>query len=364
MLVRDLDTPSVIVDMDVMGKNTVRMAEYCRAHNIGLRPHIKTHKIPQIARLQMENGAIGVTAAKLGEAELMADSGVEDILIAYPIIGAQKTTRLAALAGRTRITVAVDSPEAITGISESAVRNGVNVGVLVELDVGMRRCGVEDESAAILLAQMIRTLPGLTFRGLMFYPGHLLTCKDDRQIQRDRVIAKLQKARIAFEREGIPLAVISGGSTPTAYESHLFKGVTEIRPGMYPFNDCNLIGAGVTTVDDCALAVMVTVVSTAVPGRVIIDGGSKTFSSDRLLTADGVGFGLVKEDPLAIFESMSEEHGHLDVSRSARPYRIGERLRIIPNHVCATINMHDRIYGMRSGMVEVEWPVAARGKVT
>jgi len=198
----------------------------------------------------------------------------------------------------------------------------------------------------------------------MFYPGHLLTSPNNRAAKFKSVVDILRATRAALAREGILVKTISGGSTPTAYESHFFDGLTEIRPGMYPFYDRNMMGIGVAGVHDCAVTVMVTVVSTAVPGKVIVDGGSKTFSSDRFLAGDRTGFGFVKEDETATFEAMSEEHGHLDISRSTRPYRIGERLHIIPNHVCTTINMHNLIYGVYGENVDAEWHVLARGEVT
>ena len=363
MLIQDLDTPSVVVDLDIMEHNIERMAAYCRTKNIQLRPHIKTHKIPEIARLQIQSGAIGITAAKLSEAEIMADAGISDILIAYPIVGKQKATRLANLAGRARITVSLDSEEAAREISSAAQERAVQVGVLVEIDVGMRRCGVADEGSVVRLAETVLSLKGLEFRGLMFYPGHLLVRHVERETLREQVNAQLEKALQALTRAGIRAGVVSGGSTPTAYSSHEFCGVTEIRPGMYLFNDRNMMGAGVASLDNCALSVLVTVVSKAVPGRIIVDGGSKTFSSDRLLVGDGAGFGFVREDSTAIMDSMSEEHGHLTILGSERHYQIGEHLTIVPNHVCTTINMHDQIYGFRGDKVETAWRVAARGGV-
>ncbi len=363
MRVHDLDTPCIVVDLAIMERNIERMSTYCREKNIQLRPHIKTHKIPELAKLQVKSGAIGIATAKVGEAEVMAEAGISDILIAYPTIGEQKTARLAKLAQTARISVSLDSEEAVRGIAQAMDQQGTGAGILVEIDVGFHRCGIGREQDAVALVRKIMVLHGLEFKGLMFFPGHLLVCPADQKRLREQVNAIVDRFGEAFEQAGIPIGVVSGGSTPTAFTAHEFHRVTEIRPGMYLFNDRNMLGAGVASLDDCAMSAHVTVVSKTVPGQVIVDGGSKTFSYDRFLSGDGRGFGLVKEDPSASLDGMSEEHGHLNVSKSARQYRLGERLTIIPNHVCATINMHDEIYGVRGEEVEVAWRVAARGKV-
>jgi D-serine deaminase-like pyridoxal phosphate-dependent protein len=197
----------------------------------------------------------------------------------------------------------------------------------------------------------------------MFFPGQFTVESEQRISLRDGVNALLDRTLETFERSSLPIQVVSGGSTPTAYDSHLFRGVNEIRPGMYIFNDRNMAGIGVAGIEDCALSVIVTVVSTSVAGRAIIDGGSKTFSSDRYLAGDGKGFGLIKEDTAAELESVSEEHGHLNIASSTRPFKVGERLTVIPNHVCSTVNMHNEIYGVRGDRVETIWEVAGRGKV-
>ena len=363
MLISELDTPALVVDLDVMERNLSQMAEYCRRHNLRLRPHTKTHKIPELAKKQIKSGAVGITVAKLGEAEVMLKAGLQDLLIAYPIVGPTKTKRLAELALRAMVTVSLDSEAAARGISEAMVKRGAEVGVLVELDVGFGRCGVANENDALSLAQKISSLPGLEFKGLMFFPGHFGVAPDDRAVLRKQVNEFLDRCYEAFERAGLPFAIVSGGSTPSRYESEFFHGVNEVRPGTYIFNDRSTVGVSAATIDDCALSVLVTVVSTSVSGRAVIDGGSKTFSSDTYHAEHGRGFGLIKEDPAADIERLSEEHGHLNVSRSPRKYTVGERLMIIPNHVCTTVNMHDEIYGVCGEEVETVWQVAGRGKV-
>jgi D-serine deaminase-like pyridoxal phosphate-dependent protein len=237
------------------------------------------------------------------------------------------------------------------------------VGILVELDVGFGRCGLGNEVDLLTLAKKITSLPGLEFKGVMFFPGHFTVGPEQRAVLRTAVNDLLDRVHEAFSRAGLPLPLVSGGSTPTAYESDLFHGVNEVRPGMYIFNDKNTVGISAASLSDCALSVVVTVVSTSVAGHAIIDGGSKTFSSDRYQAEDGGGFGLVKEDHAAELERLSEEHGHLNIRRSERRYRIGERLSVIPNHVCTTVNMHDEIYGVRGERVETVWRVEGRGKV-
>ncbi len=363
MLVSELETPAVIVDLDVMDQNLSRMGDYCREHQLLLRPHTKTHKIPELAKRQIESGATGITVAKLGEAEVMLNAGITDILIAYPIVGAGKARRLAKIAEQADITVSLDSEEAARAISAAVSQQGVKVSVLAELDVGFARCGVTNEIELLTLARKINSLPGLEFKGVMFFPGHFGVVPEERAAMRLQVNELLDRVLDVFAREGVPLAIVSGGSTPAAYEGSLFRGVNEVRPGTYIFNDRNTVGVSAATLNDCALSVVVTVVSTSVPGRAVIDGGSKTFSSDRYQAGDGSGFGLVKEDHAAEIERLSEEHGHLNIQHSERRYRVGDRLSVIPNHVCPTVNLHDEIYGVRGERVETVWRVEGRGKV-
>ena len=363
MLISELETPAVVVDLDVIERNLSRMAAYCRSQRLKLRPHTKSHKIPELAKRQIESGAAGITVAKIGEAEVMLGSGITDILIAYPLVGLDKTKRLAELAERADLTVSLDSVEAARAISEQVTARKVKVGILAELDVGFGRCGVANGMELLTLAQQISDLPGLEFRGLMFFPGQFVVGPTKRAALLREVNDLLGRTHEAFERAGLPLVTVSGGSTPTAYDAHQFNGVNEVRPGMYIFNDRNMHGIEVAGIEDCALSVIVTVVSNSVTGRAIVDGGSKTFSSDRYLAGDGRGYGIVKEDPEAELEILSEEHGHLNIKHSTHRHRVGDRLTVIPNHACSTVNLHDVIYGVRGEQVETEWVVAGRGKV-
>jgi D-serine deaminase-like pyridoxal phosphate-dependent protein len=362
MHITDLETPAIVVDLDVVEANISSLAGYCRRSNLRLRPHTKTHKIPEIARMQIKAGCGGITVAKVGEAEIMAAAGIDDILVHYPVFGQSKLARLTALARDRRILVAVDSAVTADAISDSASGDS-KIDLLVEFDSGMHRCGVTSPAEAEALAQTIDRLPNVRFAGITTYPGHIWAEPAQQGEALGEISAMVQEIAHRLQRSGLLCEIVSSGSTPTARNSHLVQGLTEIRPGTYVFNDRNTVGVGACTWDECALAVLVSVVSTAVKGRAIVDGGSKTFSSDRWLSGGKTGFGRVVEHPDIEFTSMSEEHGHLDLGSSDYSAKIGDRLTIIPNHVCACVNMHDSIYWHRSGIVEGCWQVAARGKV-
>jgi D-serine deaminase-like pyridoxal phosphate-dependent protein len=363
MNISELDTPSVLVDLDVMERNLKRMADYCASTGMSLRPHVKTHKIPELARMQVAFGAVGITAAKPSEAAVMSAAGLNDIFVAYPILSAKKAAALLSLSESTQLAVSADSFEAAEFLARSSAAHHYDLPILVEIDVGFGRCGVQTPQFAVDLALQIEKLSGSHFGGLMFYPGHMMVPIEKQNELLPAVNRIVESTYAALISAGLRVDVVSGGSTPMALRSTEFSHLTEIRPGMYPLNDRNLVAGGFATLEDCALTVLSTVVSKAVPGHVILDGGSKTFSSDRLLTGDHIGHGAVLEDPATVFFGLSEEHGHLDISHSSRSYRLGERLRIVPNHVCATINLHDTIYGVRGDVVETTWAVAARGRV-
>ena len=363
MRVSEIETPAVVVDLDIMSRNLARMADYCRDKNLNLRPHTKTHKIPELAKLQLASGACGITVAKIGEAEVMVEAGITDILVAYPLIGVGKLERLSRLASQANISVALDSEEVARAISHELKSTNSKLGVLIEVDVGFRRCGVATADDVLTLSQRVKELPGLDFKGLMFFPGHFQVTEPERAALLPGVNDLLCDSLIKLERAGIRARTVSGGSTPTAREGHLFHGVNEIRPGMYIFNDRNMVGIGIAEEEDCALSVVTTIVSTSVAGRAIIDGGSKTFANDRHHAGNGRGYGIVREDPDAELEALSEEHGHLNIESSTHNYRVGERLTVIPNHVCSTVNMHDEIYGVRGENVEAVWRIKGRGKV-
>ncbi len=364
MQVSEIDTPALLVDLDTMERNLRRVADYTQAHGLRLRPHTKTHKSPRIGRRQLDLGAAGLTVAKVGEAEVMLDAAPPDMLVAYPVIGRAKLERLMAVAQRTRITVSLDSLFAARQLAEAAQAAGATIGVLAETDVGLGRVGVTPGAELLDLARGVQQLAGLSFGGIALYPGHI---KDNGTAGKEALAALaglIQSILGDFRHAGIPVGIVSGGSTPSLFHSHELPGLNEIRPGTYVYNDWNTVASGACTLEECAAALLVTVVSIARPGQIIVDGGSKTFSSDRASgPADPPTFGHVMEAPQAVFHKMNEEHGYIDVRQCERKFELGERLRIIPNHICVAVNLHERVYGIRNGEVEEVWEVAGRGKL-
>ena len=359
MHIDELDTPALLIDLGIMERNLALVAAYAKTHGLRLRPHTKTHKIPALAAMQLAMGAAGLTVAKPGEAEVMLASGTPDMLIAFPVIGAGKLRRLMEVARRTRVTVSLDSLFAAGELSAAAASAGLEVGVRVEMDAGLRRVGVVPGPDVVALARQIDRLPGLRFEGIAFYPGHIRG-EDQQALGElsqvlDGVIGMLRDSRLAPK-------IVSGGSTPTLYHSHLITGMNEIRPGTYIFNDLNTVLSGACKLDDCAASILATVISTAVAGQAVIDGGSKTFSSDRPVAGE-LRFGHVAEAPDAVFTKMNEEHGYVNTQACATPPRIGDRVRVIPNHVCVAMNLHETVYGIRGERVEQMWRVEGRGKL-
>jgi len=359
----ELSTPALTIDLDTLERNLDCMADSCRRKKVGLRPHTKTHKTPEVARLQLQRGALGLTVAKVGEAEVMAEAGLDDILIAYPILGAEKLRRLVTLARGRRIMVALDSEAAAQELSHAASAQSATLGVLVEFDVGFHRCGLAPGLPCVELAGKIAAMPGLSFRGLMTYFGNIRGSTEERRAGMQEVGAKVEEALAAFRHAGLEVEIVSGGSTPSAEFADLVTGLTEIRPGTYVYNDLNTLYQGACRLEDCAARVVTTVVSTAVPGRAIIDAGSKALSSDLLGAGPQSGYGYVVEAPDAPIIKLNEEHGHLDLTGSAHKFYVGEVLTVIPNHVCTCVNMHDEAFVLRNRMVTGSWRVAARGKI-
>jgi D-serine deaminase-like pyridoxal phosphate-dependent protein len=361
--VSDLDTPALLIDLDLMELNLKKLADYSSRHKLRVRPHTKTHKIPTLARRQIELGAVGLTVAKVGEAEVMLEANPPDLLVAYPIIGANKLNRLMQIARKTEVTVSLDSLFVARQLSDAAARLPNGIGVLAEVDVGLGRVGVVPGEPLLSLIQGIRSLPNLRLEGLAFYPGQIKSLDEDGQRALRELGGLLERTLAEVRLAGFEPRIVSGGSTPTLFHSHLLPGLNEIRPGTYIFNDRNTFLSGACTLEECAASIMVTVVSTAKEGQMIVDGGSKTFSSDRPSAGAEVSFGHMVEAPEAVFTKMNEEHGFVDLHRSDRQFETGERVRIIPNHICVAMNLHECVYGIRGDVVEQVWRVEGRGKL-
>lgn len=360
-----LDTPALVLDLDKMEANIREMAQVAGEAGVGLRPHVKTHKSPRLARLQVEAGATGITVAKLGEAEVMAEAGLTDIRIAYPICGELKLARLKRLCAKARISLSLDSREVAEGISAIGEAIGKPIPVLLKINTGLDRCGVLPGEEALTLAARIDPLPGVDLVGILTHEGQALARERTPEGIRRAALeagAKMVETADRLRSRGYDIREVSVGSTPTSRHIARVPGVTEIRPGTYIFNDRNVMGCGEARLEQCALRVLVTVVSIPADDRAVIDGGSKTFSSDRLAQDPGAGFGYVVDQPGVILERMSEEHGVLRLEHARARLRIGQRLEIIPNHVCPVVNLADSLQAVRQGRLEEEIPVLARGK--
>jgi D-serine deaminase-like pyridoxal phosphate-dependent protein len=351
MRVEDLDTPSLLVDLDGLEDNLDRYQHYFDEHGIGLRPHVKTHKCLAIAHMQMRRGAMGITCQKVGEAEVMVGGGVAgEILIPFNIIGRQKLTRLVALARRTRLTVAADSEYTVQGLSDAATAAGVDLGVIVELDCG--RTGIGPPVAAVDLATKIDQAPGIELRGIMTMPATV----GQRPL--------IQETLALFDRRGLQYPIVSGGSTPGAFKAHEIPELTEYRAGEYPVGGVGHLKGGTHSVEQCAGRVLMTVVSRPGEDRAILDGGSKSLSGATYREEDGSSsMGYIVEYPDARIAGASEEHGHVDLSVCERKPEIGERVQVLPVHPCPCFNEHDEIVAVRRGEVEAIWPVDARGRI-
>ncbi|MBI4545833.1 MAG: alanine racemase [Gemmatimonadetes bacterium] len=337
------------------------MAGYARQHGLALRPHVKTHKTAELALEQLRRGAAGLTVATLREAEVMARVA-DDLLLAYPPVGRPRLERLLALPAHLRLTVALDGEDVLRELAAAAAAAGRDVGVLVELDLGFHRCGVATPDDAVRLAGRAADHPATRFRGAFFYPGHIREPVDRQAPAIRELNSRLAAFLDAFAAAGLDPETVSGGSTPAAFASHCIPSLTEIRPGTYVFNDRITAAIGACGWDDCAYSVLATVVSTAVAGQAVVDAGSKALFREELHgTAAPRGYGALLDRPDVVVSAMSEEHGMLDLGRTAWRPRVGDRVRIVPNHVCVSVNLHDRLWGLRGEKIESSWSVAARG---
>jgi D-serine deaminase-like pyridoxal phosphate-dependent protein len=358
------DTPALLVDLDRLERNLAEMAAVARAAGVDLRPHFKTHKSVAIARRQLAAGAVGLTVAKLDEASVLVDAGITDVLIAYELVGETKVARAMDLARRARLTLAVDGIAGARALARGATEAGVRVPVLLEIDSGLRRCGVVPADAAAL-ALAVADLPGLIVEGVFTHAGHAYSA-GDRPAVETIAVAEAAAAREAAERiraAGIAARTVSVGSTPTAARAAGEPGVTEIRPGTYAFYDAVQVALGTTAADRPALSVAATVISRPAPDRAVIDAGSKTFGLDR--GAQGVnvvsGFGA-PVDFEGSLERLSEEHGILTIPADS-PLAVGDVIRLVPNHACTVSNLGREFLGIRDGRIEELIPIDAAGGV-
>jgi D-serine deaminase-like pyridoxal phosphate-dependent protein len=356
----DLETPAAVVDVDRMRDNLRRAADYCQTHGLRWRPHTKTHKIAALAAEQVRAGAIGVTVATPREAEVMAAT-VDDLLLAYPPLGGSKLRRLMALPAHVRLTVGLDSPEALAGLAEAARAGGRRVGVLIEFDAGMRRVGVQSPEAAVALARQAAELDCVDYRGVMYYPGHVRIPGAGQDAPLAALAANVRRFVDTLAAAGLAPEVVSGGSTPTFWRSHELAGTTEVRAGTGIFNDRTTVEVGACEWDQLAYSVLATVVSTAVPGQAVVDAGAKAVARDPLPTG-GPGLGALLDRPDVLVSSVSEEHGILDLSVTDWRPRVGDRVRVVPNHVCVSVNLQERLWGLRGEQVVEEWNVEGRGR--
>lgn len=361
MSIEQVPTPAIVIDGAVARRNLKRLADYAKQHNLNVRPHTKTHKSVMVGRMQVELGAVGLTIAKVGEAQVMAEAS-RDLFMAYPAADPLRCAELARLARDVTIRVGIDSAVAADALAAAAKAAGTTIGVLVDLDVGMHRTGVQTPADALALAQHVSKSPGLRLDGIMYYPGFIKDDKDDSIKQLKDVDAKLAETTALWARSGLKAGIVSGGSTPTAYASHHVTSGTEIRPGTYVYYDMNGVHGGYVTLADCAARIHATVVSTAVPGQFVIDAGTKTLTSDKCGPAPDSGHGHILEYPQAKIVKLTEEHGQVDVRESDRTPKVGDRVTIIPNHVCPCVNLQQQVYWNENNEIR-PLNVDARGKV-
>lgn len=360
MKIYDLDTPAVVVNLDILEENIVRMQELLNKYQIKNRPHVKTHKIPAISHMQINAGAIGITCQKLSEAEVMVNAGLKDILIPFNIMGKKKLERLVRLNQQAKITVAIDSEFTLSGINEAGEKSGKPINILIECDIGGSRTGVQSPHEVIQLAKLVERSIGLKFKGLLTFKGGL---PDMSNVENTGEFFK-ETVRL-MEKNNIQVETISAGGTVFIWNAwHKGRqpfGINETRPGLYIYNDCIKVkAAGVATFEQCAMRVITTVISRPTTNRVILDAGSKTLSYGGY--EFNIGFGHIVKYPKANIIKLSDEHATCDFGACTKRPNLGERLTIIPNNANGVTNENDVIYGFRGDKIETIWPIMARGK--
>jgi D-serine deaminase-like pyridoxal phosphate-dependent protein len=347
----DLETPVPIIDFDVMLKNLIRWQAHCDGAGVANRPHIKTHKLVAIAKLQLALGATGICVQKLGEAEVMAEAGITDMLLTFNVVGKHKLERLSTLMKRSDIAVVADNADMLAGLSHAGVTAGRKLAVLAECDTGSGRNGTQTPAETLSLAQQIAAQPGLSFGGLMTYPP---------AFKRNEVAAFIAETKHLLAKAGLPCPRVSSGGSRDLWDTTGLQDVTEYRAGTYIYNDRSLVAVKACSWDDCAETVLTTVVSTPTRDRAIIDAGTKALTSDLLGLE---GYGIVRDLGDAKVYNANEEHGYLDTRTSPRPLKVGEALRVVMNHTCPVNNLFDKVVFVRGQQVLGAVSVDARGKV-
>lgn len=350
-IIENFGTPCPVIDLDIVERNIANAQALCDKAGVNNRPHIKTHKSPYLAKMQLKAGARGITCQKLGEAEVMVNAGITDIVIATNLLGAARSGRLAALQKRVSLKVCADNSVSLDAYAKAASQADRVMDVLIECDTGQQRAGVETPSQALELARFIKANPMLNFVGLLFYPP--LNGWPQTQAFYDEVSDGLTKLEMSA-------TIVSTGGTPNFANIGQLQGATEHRAGTCIFNDLMMVEAGIATLENCAFSVYSSVVSRAGPERGILDAGSKTLTSD---TGGLEGFGLLLEHPSARIHKFAEEHGFLDLSKCNVKPLVGDVVRVVPNHVCVAVNMVDQLVGVRGDEVVQVIPVSARGKL-
>lgn len=355
-----LDTPVLLVDVDRLDGNIARWADFARDARVHLRPHAKTHKCVEIARRQLRAGASGLTVAKLGEAEVMADAGFTNLFLAYEVVGEAKVRRLLALSQRAQVRIGIDSINAALPLAEAAAEANLRLDALIEVDSGLGRCGVPPGEPLVDLARKLAPLRGLRVAGIFTYRGYRPDPEHAGHEEGQLMAREAERLRGA----GVPVDEVSVGSTPTGKSAARVPGVTEVRPGTYVFNDATQVHWGVSSVEECALTVLSRVVSRPSRDIAILDAGSKTLTSERgPFSSKGDSHGVIRGFSDCQIDRLWEEHARVQLTEEARQLRVGDLVEIIPTHVCPTVNLATELVCVRGGRVAEVWPVAARARV-
>jgi D-serine deaminase-like pyridoxal phosphate-dependent protein len=356
---QEVDTPALILDLDRMDRNIRRMAEFAKGCGVSLRPHAKTHKSPEIAKIQLEAGSTGICLQKVSEVEVFAGSGIRDIFLTNEVVVPQKLERLAKIAERTHLGVAADNIDVVKATGEIFKERGTEIDVYVDVDSGLGRCGVQAKDAPKIASEISRH-GNLVFKGIMGYEGNVNAARmREEQVRLSRAaMDKIVKAKKGIEAAGLRVDVVSVGSSVSTWINAKHPITTEVQPGMYIFNDRRLVESGVATMKDCALTVLATVTSRPAKRRAVADAGSKAFNFDSGL------YPVPLETEGVVAQHFSEEHAWLHLVGEGEGLAVGDRIRFVPAHCCTTVNQFDDFVGIRGERVERLIPVLARGKMT